>query len=200
MITIEACHEEVSRCSQALIRTAEWKAALEEWVARCGFAERLAARLGREEALYHQQLRIAISGCPNGCSRPQIADLGLVGCVRPVWSPEGCNGCGACAEVCPDFAVQMPDGVPVFAQEACQGCVLCRNICPEGCIRLSAPRVRILVGGKLGRRPQLAENIGEAASPAEVFRRLEGVFEEYLAAAGKNERFGDFWQRRKRGR
>jgi anaerobic sulfite reductase subunit C len=31
----------------------------------------------------HHELRISISDCPNACSRPQIADIGLIGACCP---------------------------------------------------------------------------------------------------------------------
>jgi dissimilatory sulfite reductase (desulfoviridin) alpha/beta subunit len=31
----------------------------------------------------HHEFRVSISDCPNACSRPQIADIGLIGARRP---------------------------------------------------------------------------------------------------------------------
>ncbi len=36
----------------------------------------------------HHEFRVSVSDCPNACSRPQIADLGLIGAVRPRVSEE----------------------------------------------------------------------------------------------------------------
>lgn len=42
----------------------------------------------------HRELRIAISDCPNACSRPQIVDLGISGAFRPCLFPQNCTACG----------------------------------------------------------------------------------------------------------
>lgn len=33
----------------------------------------------------HHEFRITLSDCPNACSRPQIADIGIIGAVVPGW-------------------------------------------------------------------------------------------------------------------
>ena len=48
---------------------------------------------------FHHEFRVSISDCPNACSRPQIADIGIIGAafpgsptnpvhnVKPAWMP-----------------------------------------------------------------------------------------------------------------
>ena len=48
----------------------------------------------------HHEFRVSISDCPNACSRPQIADLGLIGARSPMVADEPCSECGACVEAC----------------------------------------------------------------------------------------------------
>ena len=55
----------------------------------------------------HHEFRVSMSDCPNACSRPQIADLGLIGAARPRLSAAECTGCGACVEVCKENAIQL---------------------------------------------------------------------------------------------
>ncbi|CAO0824408.1 hypothetical protein DFAR_630047 [Desulfarculales bacterium] len=58
---------------------------------------------------HYHKLRLAVSGCSNGCSRPQIADLALVGLVCPEFHLDHCLGWGVCARGCPDQAIAMID-------------------------------------------------------------------------------------------
>lgn len=88
---------------------------------------------------------------------------------------------------------------PCFNRAACQGCTRCRDICPPEAIALSAPAARILMGGKLGRHPHLAEPVGIAAEPAEAARAIAEAVECFLAEALPGERFAEHWLRRRGG-
>ena len=61
----------------------------------------------------HHEFRVVLSDCPNGCSRPQIADIGVIGASRPTVSGEPCDQCTACVEICRENAVSLRDGEPV---------------------------------------------------------------------------------------
>lgn len=192
MVLIEACHGTLSNCPNLLIDTAAWQRAVEDWVRESEVSERLRRRVTGDRILFHHKLRIAIAGCPNGCSRPQIAEVGLVGYVRPAVSPAECTRCGACAAACPDTAIAVNGAPPVFDPATCQGCLRCRAACPVGCITLSPPGVRVLLGGKLGRHPHLAEVVDEQTDPAAVIALLDRVVGDYIANALPEERFADY--------
>ena len=70
MAIIDECHSALSNCPNVLIPTADWKRAVEDWIGENGVSERLRLRIKSAKILHHQKLRISISGCPNGCSRP----------------------------------------------------------------------------------------------------------------------------------
>lgn len=198
MLVVEQCRSEAINCPNALIRTSAYARAIEEWAELNHMEERLKARLRGGPARFHQKLRIAIAGCPNSCSRPQIADLGVIGSVEPVFDPAGCAECGACREACPDGAISGESRLPLFDLSVCQGCKRCARACPAGCITLSLPRVRVLAGGKLGRRPRLADDIGEASGPEEFVSIAAPLIDDYLENAGPDERFADYWARARR--
>jgi len=195
MVVVETCHNELSNCPNVLIKTGEWKKAIEDWVRQSGVSERLRKRIKDDKILYHQKFRISISGCPNACSRPQIADLGITGFVRPEVDPAHCRFCGSCEEVCPDSAIEVKDAPPIFDRKACQGCTRCRDICPDKCISVSEPGARIMVGGKLGRHPRLAEVIGEVDESSQVIKFLDRIVNDYIEKGEPGERFADFWAR-----
>lgn len=193
LTVLEACRSGLTGCPHRLIDVEAWRQALEEWLAREQVSERLRARVSDAQVLYHHKLRLAVSGCPNGCSRPQIADLALVGHVRPEFHLDHCQGCGACARGCPDQAIAMIDDRPVWDEQACQGCLACQKACPTECIITSQPAARLLIGGKLGRHPHLAQVAGQAAGPEQAAARFQTVVEDYLNTANPDERFAAWW-------
>jgi formate hydrogenlyase subunit 6/NADH:ubiquinone oxidoreductase subunit I len=48
-----------------------------------------------------------------------------------------CIGCGACADICPVYAVKMVAGKPEVDQNWCIGCGVCAVSCPAGVISLN---------------------------------------------------------------
>ncbi|MFH1058617.1 MAG: 4Fe-4S binding protein [Pseudomonadota bacterium] len=195
MAPLEACRSELTGCPNRLIATDQWRQALQDWLARRDVSERLRGLVPGEQVLYHHKLKLAVAGCPNGCSRPQVADMALVGFVRPSFDLADCTACGACAQACPDQAITMTDEGPVWGEAACQGCRACAEACPAGCITTGQPAVRVLMGGKLGRHPHLADPVAEAADPAAAVELLDRALERYLAQARPGERFAAWWQR-----
>jgi len=195
MVVLEACQHRLSDCPNVLINTEPWKNAINKWLEQENISERLRTRIKSERVLYHQKLRISISGCPNQCSRTQIADFGLYGFARPNFCAAGCNFCGKCATECPDHAIRIDNSPPVFDLSSCMGCTKCREACSPGCISLTEPEFRVMLGGKLGRRPRLAETAADVKTPDELIPILERSVESYLKDARPEERFADFWMR-----
>ncbi len=48
----------------------------------------------------------------------------------------GCMGFGSCAQVCPENAISIVNGIAYVDKEACIGCGKCTDICPKGLIEL----------------------------------------------------------------
>lgn len=126
---------------------------------------------------HHALLRVSISFCPNGCSRPQIADIGLLGACLPCVTDAGCSLCGACADVCREGAVELEPNGPVIDAERCLACGACAVACPTGSLTRGREGFRVQVGGRLGRHPRLARELPGVFDPdaaqAEVARYLE---------------------------
>ena len=55
----------------------------------------------------------------------------------------GCLGFGSCAEVCPEQAISVQNGVAVVNRSHCVSCGLCAKVCPRGLISL-IPESRII--------------------------------------------------------
>jgi dissimilatory sulfite reductase (desulfoviridin) alpha/beta subunit len=195
MVVLQACRASLAGCPNPLIDVDAWRGALERWAVDSGLSERLRARVPGDQVLFHHKLKIAVAGCPNGCSRPQIADLALVGLARPAFVSDDCTACGACAEACPDEALAVVGGPPLWDAQACQGCQACQDACPLGCVSLNRQGVRLLLGGKLGRHPRLAIPAGEYADPAQALAAMAQVVDRYLSDARPGERFAAWHQR-----
>ncbi len=48
-----------------------------------------------------------------------------------------CVGCGACASICPEGAISLPDGNAQVSAEDCIGCGECLTVCPEKAIDIN---------------------------------------------------------------
>ena len=57
----------------------------------------------------------------------------------------GCLGFGSCAEVCPEHAIGVKDGVAVVNRAKCVGCGLCAKACPRGLIELVPEKKHVFV-------------------------------------------------------
>jgi anaerobic sulfite reductase subunit C len=141
----------------------------------------------------HHEFRVSISDCPNACSRPQIVDVGLVGARQPTVSEEPCSRCGSCVEVCREGAVILDEDTdaPVIDAEKCLACGQCLAVCPSGTLRESMRGYRILVGGKLGRHPQLGRELKTIRSAEETVATFERCLSIYMACNRAGERFGE---------
>ena len=53
-----------------------------------------------------------------------------------------CTGCGLCAKVCPDRAIEIRNDRPVWLSKRCQHCTACINRCPERAIQFGRATAR----------------------------------------------------------
>lgn len=168
---VEVCRGASGRCPNALPLPPELVPALERTLAAQGPA---APGAGEPAPKPHHTLRIHVAACPNGCSRPQIADLGLMAALPPL-PPDSCSCCGACVAVCPDAAVHLDAGAsaPRIDRLACLRCGLCVRACPEDAMQAGVTGLRVHLGGKLGRRPLLALELPDLRDTAGVCAVLE---------------------------
>ncbi|BEQ13982.1 4Fe-4S dicluster domain-containing protein [Desulfoferula mesophila] len=192
MVVLESCRAQLSGCPNALVDTEPWRAALEQWLADEQVSERLRAKVAGDQVLFHHKLRLSLSGCPNGCSRPQIADLALVGSVRPSFDPDACTVCGQCAAACPDGAIAVDEAVS-WDRDLCLGCLGCAASCPSEAVRLAQPQMRLMMGGKLGRHPHLAVETARVDGPEQAVALVAASVDDYIDNAPQGERFAAWW-------
>ncbi|MBW2095894.1 MAG: 4Fe-4S binding protein [Deltaproteobacteria bacterium] len=139
---------------------------------------------------FHHEFRVSISDCPNGCSRPQIADVGIIGALTPKTGESPCSRCGACVEVCRESAVSLCEEGPVISAQQCLGCGACIRACPTGTLVEASSGYRVLLGGKLGRHPRLGQEIPGIQSPDQVVGIIERCLDRYQEHSRGGERLG----------
>ena len=140
------------------------------------------------------RFRVAVSACPNACAQVHIADFGLIGQVVPHLVGD-CVACGVCEEVCEEEAVTLHDRWPLFDAERCLNCGLCIRACPKKVLAPEARGFKVLVGGKLGRHPQLAREIVSLADEEKALLILKKVISFYREHCRQGERLGTIIQR-----
>jgi dissimilatory sulfite reductase (desulfoviridin) alpha/beta subunit len=140
---------------------------------------------------FHHEFRISLSDCPNACSRPQIADIGIIGAVRPGAGTKECTQCMACVDACPDNAICL-DKIkehPVIDPDLCVLCGRCITACPTGTIEELERGFRVLLGGRLGRHPRLAMEVPGIHSQQQVLAMVENCLTFYKGHSTKGQRF-----------
>ncbi len=142
---------------------------------------------------FHHEFRITFSDCPNACSQPQIKDIGIIGAVLPVITDEKCSLCEACVSSCAERALSIDKAkeVPVINSELCLKCGKCVTACPTGTIASGKNGFRVLLGGKLGRHPRLARELGCILSDDEVFEIIKACISLYKKKSTVGKRFAE---------
>lgn len=144
---------------------------------------------------FHHEVRVVLADCPNACSRPQIADIGIIGASVPEVTPEvnkePCSACFACVEACDENAIAPLAGQDtVQINEAlCLKCKKCIQVCPTGTIKEKQAGFRVLLGGRLGRHPRLGLEIDGLKSHDEVLAIVRKSIEFYKIHSKNGQRF-----------
>jgi anaerobic sulfite reductase subunit C len=141
----------------------------------------------------HHEFRVTISDCPNACSRPQIADIGIIGARLPkVDAQAQCTQCQACVDACREKAVQCEsDCGPEIDFDQCLACGQCIDVCPTGSLTQGETGYRVQLGGRLGRRPKLARELPGLRDPKSVPALVSRVVDFYKAKSRPGERLAD---------
>jgi len=116
----------------------------------------------------HHRLRIAVAACPNGCSQPQIHDIGLIAASRPCQIAPECNGCGRCEKTCREAAIFVQDGRAVIRPNTCLACGECAKLCSAEAILCEPIGFRLLLGGHMGRHPEWATELSGLYTPDQI--------------------------------
>jgi len=145
----------------------------------------------RGDLKFHHEFRVAISDCPNACSRPQIVDIGIIGSVLPGVGEKPCTLCGSCVEACDEKAITLDEeGVaPIIDTLACLLCAKCIRVCPTGTLIEKEKGFRVMLGGRLGRHPRLAMEMPGIHTHDEVLQIVKNCLKFYKENSKNGQRF-----------
>lgn len=139
----------------------------------------------------HHEFRLSVSFCPNACSRPQIVDFGLIGAARPAVSEFQCTMCLACVDECREGAIVLDKGpAPMLDDDRCLYCGDCVRVCSASTLKLETEGFRVMVGGKLGRHPQLAHELPGIFGEGDVMEIAGKIMDFYRSCSRNGERLG----------
>lgn len=158
-----------------------------------GFAKEIDDRFFGIE-LPHK-FKIAVSGCPNACTKPRENDIGFSGMVEPEIFPEDCIGCGKCQKLCKEKAITIEGNLPFIDTEKCFFCGDCIRGCPTGSLKVKRTGYAVYAGGKMGRHPRLGQLIAECVSEGEGLAIIKKTLDLYRLGGVPTERLGDLIQR-----
>ncbi|MCL6612943.1 MAG: 4Fe-4S binding protein [Peptococcaceae bacterium] len=174
-------------CPLSLIQDRKIAQSLARVLDQSGLEDRLAGRV-EGPVLFHHKFKVAVAGCPNACSQPQIVDFGVIGQSRPGRGEDPCTGCGLCVETCRENAITLAEEGPGFDFSRCLNCGQCIQACPAGAIKEEESGFKVLAGGKLGRHPRLAETLLDLADEDQLVKALGGVVRVYMDHGRSGER------------
>ncbi|MBC6929302.1 MAG: 4Fe-4S dicluster domain-containing protein [Candidatus Jettenia sp.] len=137
------------------------------------FTEKLIDKVDGQ-ILPHHTMKLAVSGCPNSCSMPQIKDFG-VHAIEPVSvdTHSKCIECMKCVETCRENAVTVTNNQVTIDKEKCVHCGLCAKVCPTGSIKAEEKEYRVMIGGKVGRHPKFAIDLLPQADEPTTLKALD---------------------------
>lgn len=134
------------------------------------------------------KIKIAIAGCPNNCTHPQINDIGIVGVAKVAINEDECDGCYSCIDYCREEAIKKTEKGKAIIDKSlcidCGQCVQCKGII------LKQTCYRIMVGGKLGRKPQFGTILGDFSTIYNVLDKLEQILLAFKEFGEPEERLG----------
>jgi anaerobic sulfite reductase subunit C len=180
----------VSDCPHRAVDPQSLVSDLEALLAGKNLREFLQARVNGPLKMHHE-FRVSLSACPNACSRPQIVDIGLIGAVLPVVTSEPCSQCGQCVQVCKEDAVSLDGDQVSLDLDACLKCGDCFKACPSGTLVAGASGFRVLLGGRLGRHPQLGRELPGILPASEIVPLVDRCLDHFMRHYQAGKRFGD---------
>lgn len=141
----------------------------------------------------HHAFRVSLSDCPNACSQPQIKDIGIFAAAEPAITQKACIMCGSCENACRESAVCVDTErkIPVIDKERCISCGSCIMVCPTGAIGAEVSGYRVMIGGKLGRHPRLADELQGIHDIETVLFIIKWCVDVYREKSRRGKRFAE---------
>lgn len=170
---VKSCRGAEVNCPFLIIDSRILSNKLQNRLEKSHFTERLINKVDGQ-ILPHHTMKLAVSGCPNSCSMPQIKDFG-VHAIEPVYvdTHSECIGCMKCVETCREDAVTVNNNQVAIDKEKCVHCGLCAKVCPVGSIKAAEKKYRVMIGGKVGRHPKFAVDLVPQADESTTLKALD---------------------------
>ena len=147
-----------------------------------------------------KKFKIALTGCPNSCAKPQENDIGFMATGEVECDLDVCTGCTLCAKVCEKVckrgsgepAIVMNEKKrPVYKRELCYFEGDCVRVCPVRAWSVKKTGYTVFLGGKVGRFPMFGKKIAEFASVSDILKITERTIAYYNKIAEKGQRLGE---------
>lgn len=188
-----------ANCPRSLFDVDALAGRLTDMIRAKGVPEAVQARVSGP-ILKHHKLTVSLSGCPNSCSQPQIVDFGVQGRVKPVKGPGECTLCGECVRVCGEGSIglsglersESPERPgPAIDHDLCINCGDCVRACQFESLVFGEIGFSVLVGGKLGRHPQLARILFDFADEPTLLEAFDLICDIFVDELQPRERLAD---------
>lgn len=155
-------------------------------------ARKIDGRVSGRSGLPHK-FKIGIAGCPNACTKPRENDLGIMGVAGRIFHGDLCNRCGTCIPGCrAPGALEIVGDQLVCREEICVQCGDCVAACPFDAWELTGATYAVFVGGKMGKRPRLADRLPrDVVGEENLLHIVERTIEWYAENGERKERFGN---------
>jgi len=193
---LDTCFGSVG-CSNRAVESNSLFNSLENMLAKEDILNFLKQNIG-DNIKFHHELRVTLADCPNACSQPQIKDIGIIGANIPKITENECKLCGQCVDICKENAITMNEKecMPKIDHDLCIKCGQCIKECPTGTIFGEKAGFRVLLGGKLGRHPRLAEELPGIFSEDEILKIVQKCIDYYKKNSKNGARFADIYNGR----
>ena len=134
--------------------------------------------------------KIAISGCPNSCTKPQGNDIGFKGVTEPVINQAHCIQCGLCVRRCPAKCMTVHDKTLIIDYDKCIACGVCIGLCKKNALSAGRQGFHVYLGGKGGRYPRAGELAITFVNEQDALLHADAILTVYQEVAEKGERLG----------
>lgn len=125
-------------------------------------------------------LKVAVTGCPNDCTKAHMNDIGVIATVTPEYDSERCILCEACKDNCKERitnAIKTENYQIIRDEEYCIKCGECILRCPTAALSRGKQFYRIIIGGRTGKKnPRLANTFIDDASEEVVLGVCKNVY------------------------